>query len=45
NEGEWLTIRHDTTDRGAFMAGVLLAVRNVGDIPGLTVGIEGLLGL
>lgn len=45
NEGEWLTIRHDTTDRGAFMAGVLLAVRNVGDLPGLTVGIEGLLGL
>ena len=45
NEGEWLTIRHDTTDRSAFMAGVLLAVRNVGDLPGLTVGIEGLLGL
>jgi len=45
NEGEWLTIRHDTTDRTAFMAGVLLAVRNVGEWPGLTVGIEGLLGL
>ncbi len=45
NEGEWLTIRHDTTDRTAFMAGVLLAVRNVAGLPGLTVGIEGLLGL
>ena len=45
NEGEWLTIRHDTTDRSAFMAGVLLAVRNVADMSGLTVGIEGLLGL
>ena len=45
NQGEWLTIRHDTTDRSAFMAGVLLAVRNVADLPGVTVGIEGLLGL
>lgn len=45
NEGEWLTIRHDTTDRSAFIAGVLLAVRNVADYPGVTVGIEGLLGM
>jgi 4-hydroxy-tetrahydrodipicolinate reductase len=45
NEGEWLTIRHDTTDRSAFMAGVLLAVHHVADLPGVTVGIEGLLGL
>ena len=45
NPGECLTIRHDTTDRTAFMTGVLLAVRNVADLPGLTVGIEGLLGL
>lgn len=45
NEGEWLTIRHDTTDRTAFMAGVFLAVRNIANLPGLTVGIEGLLGL
>jgi 4-hydroxy-tetrahydrodipicolinate reductase len=45
NPGEWLTIRHDTTDRTAFLAGVLLAVRNVSDLPGVTVGIEGLLGL
>ncbi len=45
NPGEWVTIRHDTTDRSAFMAGVLLAVRNVERLPGVTVGIEGLLGL
>jgi 4-hydroxy-tetrahydrodipicolinate reductase len=45
NQGEWLTIRHDTTDRSAFLAGVLLAVRNVGELPGVTIGIEGLLGL
>lgn len=45
NQGEWLTIRHDTTDRSAFLAGVLLAVRNVASLPGVTVGIEGLLGL
>ncbi len=45
NEGEWLTIRHDTTDRTAFMAGVLLAVRHVAELPGVTVGIEGLLGI
>ncbi len=45
NQGEWLTIRHDTTDRTAFLAGVLLAVRHIPHLPGLTVGIEGLLGL
>ncbi len=45
HEGETLTIRHDTTDRASFLPGVLLAVRNVGSLPGVTVGIEGLLGL
>lgn len=43
--GQTLTIRHDTTDRTAFMPGVLLAVRSVADRPGLTVGLEPLLGL
>ncbi|MHB1596614.1 MAG: 4-hydroxy-tetrahydrodipicolinate reductase [Streptosporangiaceae bacterium] len=44
--GETLTIRHDSLDRASFMPGVLLAVRNVGDLPpGLTVGLENLLGL
>ena len=43
--GQTLTIRHDTTDRRAFMDGVLLAVRRVPDTPGLTVGLEHLLGI
>lgn len=42
--GETLTIRHDSLSRESFMPGVLLAVRNVGDRPGLTVGIDALLG-
>jgi len=44
-EGETLTIRHDSIDRGSFMPGVLLAVRHVASRPGLTVGIESLLDL
>jgi 4-hydroxy-tetrahydrodipicolinate reductase len=43
--GETLTIRHDSTDRTSFVPGVLLAVRRVAEHPGLTVGIESLLGL
>jgi 4-hydroxy-tetrahydrodipicolinate reductase len=44
-EGETLTIRHDSMDRKSFMPGVLLAVRNVPKLPGLTVGLDSLLGL
>lgn len=44
--GETLTIRHDSLDRASFMPGVLLAVRGLASLPpGLTVGIEPLLGL
>ena len=44
--GETLTIRHDSLDRASFMPGVLLAVRGVASLsPGLTIGIEPLLGL
>lgn len=43
--GETLTIRHDSMDRVGFMPGVLTAVRAVADLPGLTVGIDKLLGL
>jgi 4-hydroxy-tetrahydrodipicolinate reductase len=43
--GETLTIRHDSFDRSSFMPGVLLAVREIGQRPGLTVGIESFLGL
>lgn len=44
-EGELFTMRHDSLDRASFMPGVLLAVRAVADRPGLTLGIEPLLGL
>lgn len=44
--GEILTIRHDSLDRASFMPGVLLAVRGAAALaPGLTFGLEGLLGL
>jgi 4-hydroxy-tetrahydrodipicolinate reductase len=43
--GETLTIRHDSLDRASFMPGVLLAVREVRNHPGLTVGIDSLLDL
>ena len=41
--GQTLSIRHDTTDRRCFMPGVLLAIKAVGSLPGLTVGLEPLL--
>jgi 4-hydroxy-tetrahydrodipicolinate reductase len=44
-EGETLSIRHDSTNRISFMPGVVLAVKAVGSQPGLTVGLEPLLGL
>jgi 4-hydroxy-tetrahydrodipicolinate reductase len=43
--GQSLSIRHDAYDRRSFMPGVLLAVRAVPGRPGLTVGIDALLGL
>jgi 4-hydroxy-tetrahydrodipicolinate reductase len=44
-QGETLTIRHDSLDRTSFVPGVLLAVRKVGEHPGLTVGLEPFLDL
>jgi len=43
--GETLTIRHDSLDRVSFTPGVLTGLRAIGDRPGLTVGLEHLLGL
>lgn len=43
--GQTLTIRHDSIDRQSFMPGVILAVREVAKRPGLTVGLEHLLGI
>jgi 4-hydroxy-tetrahydrodipicolinate reductase len=42
--GQTLTVRHDSYDRSSFMPGVLLAVRRVGSRPGLTIGLDELLG-
>lgn len=43
--GETLTIRHDSLERSSFMPGVLLAVKKVSSMPGVTVGLEHLLDL
>ncbi|RLP10567.1 4-hydroxy-tetrahydrodipicolinate reductase [Propionibacterium australiense] len=43
--GESLTIRDDSYDRVSFMPGVLAGVRAVIDRPGLTVGMDEILGL
>jgi 4-hydroxy-tetrahydrodipicolinate reductase len=43
-QGQTLSIRHDSTDRTSFMPGVLLAVREVADLPQrFVVGLEHLL--
>lgn len=41
--GQSLTIRHDSYDRTSFMPGVLMAIRKVRELPGLTYGLENLL--
>lgn len=43
--GETFTIRHDSHDRESFMPGVVAAVRAVSDHPGVTVGLDHVLGL
>ena len=43
--GQSLSIRHDSYDRSSFMPGVVLAVKQIGDHPGLTVGLDAFLGL
>ncbi len=43
--GQSLTIRHDSYDRSSFMPGVLLAVKSIQDRPGLTIGLDRVLGL
>jgi 4-hydroxy-tetrahydrodipicolinate reductase len=45
DQGETLSIRHDSIDRTGFMPGVLLAVREVVKTPGLTFGLEHLMDL
>ncbi len=43
--GESLTVRHDSLDRACFMPGVLMAVKRIATMPGLTIGIESIMGL
>jgi 4-hydroxy-tetrahydrodipicolinate reductase len=43
--GQSLVIRHDSYDRSSFMPGVVLAIKHVAERPGLTVGLDALLGL
>ncbi len=45
NEGESLTVTHNSFTRASYMPGVLAAVRAIAERPGLTVGIDALLGL
>ena len=44
-EGQSLTIRQDSYDRQSFMPGVVLACKRIADYPGVTVGLDGYLGL
>ncbi len=43
--GQSLTIRQDSYDRESFMPGVVLACKRIGEHPGVTIGLDGLLGL
>ena len=43
--GQTLSIRHDSYDRSCFMPGVVLGAKRVDERPGVTIGIDHLLGL
>ncbi|MFT4187135.1 MAG: 4-hydroxy-tetrahydrodipicolinate reductase [Aeromicrobium sp.] len=43
--GEIFSLRHDSSTRESFMPGVLAALRAVADRPGVTVGLDAVLGL
>jgi 4-hydroxy-tetrahydrodipicolinate reductase len=43
-QGQTLRIRHDSSDLTSFMPGLLMAVKAVASRPGLTVGLDALLG-
>lgn len=44
-QGQTLTIRQDSYDRLSYMPGVVLACRRISDHPGLTIGLDSLLGV
>ncbi|MGI6032343.1 MAG: 4-hydroxy-tetrahydrodipicolinate reductase [Coriobacteriales bacterium] len=41
--GQTLTIRHDSIDRASYMPGILMAVRAIDGLSGVTVGLENLM--
>ena len=44
--GQYLTLRHDSTDYECFAPGILLSLREIDSLDaGVTVGLEGLLGV
>jgi 4-hydroxy-tetrahydrodipicolinate reductase len=43
--GQMLTIRHDAFDRSSMVPGIVLAVKQISNRPGLTVGLDALLEL
>ena len=44
--GQYLTVRHDTTDYECFAPGIILSLREIGSLDsGITVGLESLLGV
>jgi 4-hydroxy-tetrahydrodipicolinate reductase len=44
--GQYLTVRHDTSDYECFVPGIILSLRKIGSLEtGVTVGLESLLGI
>jgi 4-hydroxy-tetrahydrodipicolinate reductase len=43
--GQSLTIRQDSYDRLSYMPGVMLACKRIADHPGLTIGLDAILGI
>jgi 4-hydroxy-tetrahydrodipicolinate reductase len=43
--GQTISVRHDTLGRDCYMPGVIRCIREVVKKPGLTVGLETILGL
>ena len=44
-KGQTLTLKQDSYDRESFVPGIMIGVERIGENPGLTVGLEKLLGL
>ncbi|RAV34122.1 4-hydroxy-tetrahydrodipicolinate reductase [Corynebacterium heidelbergense] len=44
-QGQTLTIKQDSYDRESFVPGVVIGVQKIAQYPGLTIGLEGFLGL